>query len=141
MQDSPAFSVLTPCCRPCLFLDSALSPVPRYPTLPSEPDADYCLLFVVYSCLLFASVVVNKVNQTSYRCVLCVLHLGSLPGRYTATTTAVQTSQIHLAYSLGAIPIHINPQNIEIGFILNLPIIERQNIPTKVCIKRWVLER
>lgn len=27
-----------------------------------------------------------------------------------------------------AIPIHVNPQNLEIGFILNLPIIERQNI-------------
>ncbi|XP_051565842.1 uncharacterized protein LOC127447811 [Myxocyprinus asiaticus] len=46
-----------------------------------------------------------------------------------ATTTIVQTSQIHLAYSLGsAIPIHVNPQNLERGFILKLPIIEKQNI-------------
>ena len=46
-----------------------------------------------------------------------------------ATTTIVQSSQIHLAYSLGsAIPISVDPQNLEIGFILNLPIIETQNI-------------
>ncbi|XP_060793282.1 uncharacterized protein LOC132896459 [Neoarius graeffei] len=45
------------------------------------------------------------------------------------TTTNVYSSQIHLAYSLGsAIPIFVNPQNLEIGFILNLPVIERQNI-------------
>ncbi|KAF0037914.1 hypothetical protein F2P81_010788 [Scophthalmus maximus] len=46
-----------------------------------------------------------------------------------ATTTVVQTSQVNLAYSLGsAIPISVDPQNLEIGFILNLPIIERQNV-------------
>ena len=46
-----------------------------------------------------------------------------------ATTTTVQTSQVHLAYSLGsAIPIYVNPENLEVGFILNLPIIEKQNI-------------
>lgn len=45
------------------------------------------------------------------------------------TTTNVYSSQIHLAYSLGsAIPIFVDPKNLEIGFILNLPIIERQNI-------------
>ena len=33
-----------------------------------------------------------------------------------ATTTIVQPSQVHLAYSLGgAIPIHINPQELETG--------------------------
>ena len=42
-----------------------------------------------------------------------------------ATTTNVYSSQIHLAYSLGnAIPIFVNPQSLEIGFMLNLPIIE-----------------
>ena len=34
-----------------------------------------------------------------------------------ATTTIVQPSQIHLAFSLGsAIPISVDPQNLEIGF-------------------------
>lgn len=47
----------------------------------------------------------------------------------TATTTVVQPSQVHLAYSLGsAIPIAVDPKNLEIGFILNLPIVERQNV-------------
>lgn len=47
----------------------------------------------------------------------------------TATTSMVQPSQVHLAYSLGsAIPISVNPQDLEVGFILNLPIIERQNV-------------
>ncbi|KAK9525317.1 hypothetical protein VZT92_013367 [Zoarces viviparus] len=46
-----------------------------------------------------------------------------------ATTTVVQPSQVHLAYSLGsAIPISVDPKSLEIGFILNLPIIERQNV-------------
>ena len=46
-----------------------------------------------------------------------------------ATTTVVQSSQAHLAYSLGsAIPVYVNPQNLEIGFLLNLPIIEQQNV-------------
>ncbi|KAL7387524.1 hypothetical protein ABVT39_024884, partial [Epinephelus coioides] len=46
-----------------------------------------------------------------------------------ATTTVVCPSQVHLAYNLGsAIPISVNPQSLEIGFLLNLPIIERQNI-------------
>lgn len=46
-----------------------------------------------------------------------------------ATTTVVHPSQVHLAYNLGsAIPISVNPQGLEIGFLLNLPIIERQNI-------------
>ena len=46
-----------------------------------------------------------------------------------STTTNVYISQVHLAYSLGsAIPIFVNPQKLEIGFILNLPIIESQNI-------------
>ena len=41
-----------------------------------------------------------------------------------ATTTVVQSSQIHLAYSLSsAIPMYLNPQNLKIRFILNLPII------------------
>lgn len=45
-----------------------------------------------------------------------------------ATTTVVQTSQIHLVYSLdSAIPIDVNAQNLEVGFILNLPIIKKQN--------------
>ncbi|XP_060760245.1 uncharacterized protein LOC132870571 [Neoarius graeffei] len=47
----------------------------------------------------------------------------------TTTTRDVHSSQIHLAYSLGsAIPIFVSPQDFEIGFILNLPIIERNNI-------------
>ncbi len=47
----------------------------------------------------------------------------------TATTTVIQPSQVHLAYSLGsAIPISVNPQNLELGFILNLPLIEKQNV-------------
>lgn len=46
-----------------------------------------------------------------------------------ATTTVVQSSQIHLAYSLGsAIPVSIDPHNLDLGFILNLQIIKRQNI-------------
>ena len=46
-----------------------------------------------------------------------------------ATTTIVQPSQVHLAFSLGsAIPISVDPQNLEIGFIINLPIIEQQNV-------------
>ena len=46
-----------------------------------------------------------------------------------ATTTTVQMLQVHLAYSLGnTIPIYVNPENLEVGFILNLPIIEKQNI-------------
>lgn len=46
-----------------------------------------------------------------------------------ATTTTAQTSQVHLAYSLGsALPIYVKPESLEIGFILNLPIIEKQNI-------------
>ena len=46
-----------------------------------------------------------------------------------ATTTIVQPSQVHLAFSLGsAIPISVDPQNLEIGFIVNLPIIEQQNV-------------
>lgn len=45
------------------------------------------------------------------------------------TTTNVYPSQVHLAYSLGsAIPIFASPQELEIGFILNLPIIEKHNI-------------
>ncbi|KAL2078964.1 hypothetical protein ACEWY4_024708 [Coilia grayii] len=45
------------------------------------------------------------------------------------TTTNVYSSQIHLAYNLGsAIPIFVNPQDLEIGFILNLPIIEQHHI-------------
>lgn len=40
-----------------------------------------------------------------------------------------QTLQVHLAYSLGsAIPIHVNPEAQEIGFLLNLPIINTKNI-------------
>lgn len=47
----------------------------------------------------------------------------------TATTTVIQSSQVHLAYSLGsAIPISVNPQELELGFILNLPVIEQQNV-------------
>ncbi|KAL7383200.1 hypothetical protein ABVT39_006288 [Epinephelus coioides] len=46
-----------------------------------------------------------------------------------ATTTVVQPSQVHLAYNLGnAIPISVNPQTLELGFILNLPIIEMPNV-------------
>ena len=46
-----------------------------------------------------------------------------------ATTTIVQPSQVHLAFSLGsAIPISVDPQNLEIGFIINVPIIEQQNV-------------
>ncbi len=40
-----------------------------------------------------------------------------------------------------AIPISVDPKNLEIGFILNLPIVERQNIYRLVCSKCWVLER
>lgn len=46
-----------------------------------------------------------------------------------ATPTVVRTSQVHLAFNLGsAIPISVDPQNLEICFILNLPVIERQNV-------------
>ncbi|KAM3619981.1 uncharacterized protein V6R79_016682 [Siganus canaliculatus] len=46
-----------------------------------------------------------------------------------ATTTEVSTPQIHLAYSLGsAIPISVNPQELELGFILNLPLVQQQHI-------------
>ncbi|XP_038132013.1 uncharacterized protein LOC119777274 [Cyprinodon tularosa] len=46
-----------------------------------------------------------------------------------AVTGALQSPQTHLAYSLGsAIPIFVDPDNLEIGFMLNLPIIERANV-------------
>ncbi|KAM3612667.1 uncharacterized protein V6R79_012474 [Siganus canaliculatus] len=46
-----------------------------------------------------------------------------------ATTTEVSAPQVHLAYSLGsAIPISVNPQELELGFILNLPLVEQQHI-------------
>ncbi|MEQ2214071.1 hypothetical protein XENOCAPTIV_028468, partial [Xenoophorus captivus] len=45
------------------------------------------------------------------------------------TRDTLQPPQTHLAYSLGsAIPIFVNPGNLEIGFMLNLPIIERANV-------------
>lgn len=46
-----------------------------------------------------------------------------------ATPTVVRPSQVHLAYNLGsAIPIAVNPQKLDICFVLNLPVIERQNV-------------
>ena len=46
-----------------------------------------------------------------------------------ATTTVVEPSQVHLAFSLGsAIPISVDLQNLEIGFVINLPIIFQQNV-------------
>ena len=46
-----------------------------------------------------------------------------------ATTAMVQTSQALLAYHLGsAIPIYVSPEQLKVEFLLNLPIIERQNI-------------
>ncbi|XP_070402000.1 uncharacterized protein [Nothobranchius furzeri] len=46
-----------------------------------------------------------------------------------ATPSTVHTSQIHLAYSLGsAIPIHVDAEKLELGFLLNVPIIETPHI-------------
>lgn len=47
----------------------------------------------------------------------------------TTTSEMVQPLQVHLAYSLGsAIPIHVNPEAKEIGFLLNLPIVSSKDI-------------
>lgn len=47
----------------------------------------------------------------------------------TATTTVVKPSKVHLVFRLGsAIPISVNPQNLELGFIHNLPVMEQQNV-------------
>ena len=46
-----------------------------------------------------------------------------------AVTTPTDPIQIHLAYSLGSvIPLYIDPTQLEIGFLLNLPIIESSRI-------------
>ncbi|XDV51914.1 hypothetical protein PO909_020706 [Leuciscus waleckii] len=46
-----------------------------------------------------------------------------------ATTTPTDPIQTHLAYSLGsAIPLYVDPAQREVGFLLNLPIIESSRI-------------
>ncbi len=93
MQDSPAFPDRISRCQPCLSLDSVLSPVPRYPTLPSESDSEFCLLPAADSSLLCNSAVVNKVSQTNSS---CVLHLGPLSGRYNIQHKFFQAAATHL---------------------------------------------
>lgn len=47
----------------------------------------------------------------------------------TATRDQVSPLQAHLAFTLGsAIPIYVNPENREIAFIINLPVIAAENI-------------
>lgn len=46
-----------------------------------------------------------------------------------AITTPADPLQVHLAYSLGsAIPLYVDPEQREVGFLLNLPIIESSRI-------------
>ncbi|XDV14351.1 hypothetical protein PO909_014622 [Leuciscus waleckii] len=47
----------------------------------------------------------------------------------TATATPTDPLQIHLAYSLGsAIPLYVDPEQREVGFLLNLPISESSQV-------------
>ncbi|XP_062408696.1 uncharacterized protein LOC134099725 [Sardina pilchardus] len=48
---------------------------------------------------------------------------------YTATSGDVSELQVRLAYGLGnAIPVHVDLNNMEIGFLLNIPIVKNKDI-------------